>query len=234
MQRFTLILSLALCAIPAAQAETCKRPPSEIADQFERWNDMLKTGNPDKVVSMYEDDAVLLPTMSNTPRLTRDAKRDYFVHFMEKRPVGSINSRAVRIGCNDAIASGLYTFKFEDGRSVAARYTYPMRGTARTGASPATIRRRCRSVERGWRPAARRLASPPPPWRFGMPPGHERGIGCPAQGAGTCMIRRPRRPARPGSASNDWPRRRSHRNAAGPGSRRRSGRRPSGPGCCRR
>ena len=37
--------------------------------------------------------------------------------------MGSINSRAVRIGCNDAIASGLYTFKFEDGRS-AARYTY--------------------------------------------------------------------------------------------------------------
>ena len=85
---------------------------------------MLKTGNPDKVVSMYEDDAVLLPTMSNTPRLTRDAKRDYFVHFMEKHPVGSINNRAVRIGYNDAIASGLYTFKFEDGRSVAARYTY--------------------------------------------------------------------------------------------------------------
>ena len=126
MQRSTLILSLALCAIPyAAQAETCKpSTESEIADQFERWNDMLKTGNPDKVVSMYEDDAVLLPTMSNTPRLTRDAKRDYFVHFMEKHPVGSINSRAVRIGCNDAIASGLYTFKFEDGRSVAARYTY--------------------------------------------------------------------------------------------------------------
>ena len=162
MQRSTLILSLALCAIPAAQAETCKpTTESEIADQFERWNDMLKTGNPDKVVSMYEDDAVLLPTMSNTPRLTRDAKRDYFVHFMEKHPVGSINSRAVRIGCNDAIASGLYTFKFEDGRSVAARYTYAWNG--RIGASPATIPRRCRSIERRMAAAVRRLASPPPP-----------------------------------------------------------------------
>ena len=89
---------------------------------------MLKTGNPDKVVSMYEDDAVLLPTMSNTPRLTRDAKRDYFVHFMEKHPVGSINSRAVRIGCNDAIASGLYLQVRRRPFGGRARYTYAWNG----------------------------------------------------------------------------------------------------------
>ena len=53
MQRFTLILSLALCAISrGASRDLQMTTESEIADQFERWNDMLKTGNPDKVVSM--------------------------------------------------------------------------------------------------------------------------------------------------------------------------------------
>ena len=162
MQRSTLILSLALCAIPyAAQAETCKpTTESEIADQFERWNDMLKTGNPDKVVSMYEDDAVLLPTMSNTPRLTRDAKRDYFVHFMEKHPVGSINSRAVRIGCNDAIASGLYS---SNGRSVAALYLYLRVERPGLAHHQPPFLGDAGALSGGWRPAVRRLASPPPP-----------------------------------------------------------------------
>ena len=69
MQRSTLILSLALCAIPyAAQAETCKpTTESEIADQFERWNDMLKTGNPDKVVSMYETTRCCCPRCPTRP-----------------------------------------------------------------------------------------------------------------------------------------------------------------------
>lgn len=126
MQFPKLAAVLLLGVVPyAAQAEPCKQATQdEIVAQFDRWNAMLKTGDADKVVSMYEDDAVLLPTLSNTPRLTREAKRDYFTQFLALQPEGRIDSQTVRIGCNTAVATGLYTFKFGNGTETEARYTY--------------------------------------------------------------------------------------------------------------
>jgi len=96
----------------------------EIASLFERWNDSLKTLDPDKVVANYADDGVLLPTVSNEPRTTHAAIRDYFVKFLKNGPQGSIDSRVIKIGCNVAQDVGTYTFHFKDGKVVHARYTY--------------------------------------------------------------------------------------------------------------
>ena len=62
--------------------------------------------------------------MSNTPRLTQAERRDYFVHFLENKPQGVVDRRVIRLGCNDALYSGLYTFTFGNGTKVQARYTY--------------------------------------------------------------------------------------------------------------
>ena len=75
----------------------------------------------------YSDDAVLLPTVSNTPRLNHAEIRDYFVHFLQKKPQGTIDSRTIKPGCNTAIDMGVYTLKLQDGKktkSVQARYTF--------------------------------------------------------------------------------------------------------------
>ena len=96
----------------------------EVADLFSQWNAALKTGQPETVAALYSPDSVLLPTLSDTPRLTAPAKVDYFQHFLEKRPVGTINQRHVFIECNAAIDTGLYTFAFNDGSSAKARYTF--------------------------------------------------------------------------------------------------------------
>src|SRR4051794_9390270 len=53
-----------------------------------------------------------------------DRARDYFVHFLENKPQGAIDQRVIRLGCNDAIDSGLYTFTMGDGKRVRARYTF--------------------------------------------------------------------------------------------------------------
>ena len=129
MKAFALLPATALAALVTtpvfAQATACKdTDEAEIGVLFEHWNDALKTRQADRLVALYAPDSLLLPTLSATPRLTPEAKRDYFDHFLAKTPVGTIDSRTIRIGCNTAVASGLYTFRFSDGSATPARYTY--------------------------------------------------------------------------------------------------------------
>src|SRR5918993_895094 len=126
------VMSCALCVIltavssqALARSESCHAASEQqIAALFDRWNDTLKTGDPKKVVANYATKSILLPTVSNKPRLTPAEKEDYFVHFLEKKPAGKIDSRTIQVDCNTAIDAGVYTLTFSDGSQVKARYTY--------------------------------------------------------------------------------------------------------------
>jgi uncharacterized protein (TIGR02246 family) len=127
--RYLNILPLACLVLAAntqaAATEACHATSEkEVAGLFDRWNASLQTGDPDKVVANYAKKSVLLPTLSNKPRLTPDEKKEYFVHFLEGKPSGTIDSRSIEIDCNSAVDAGLYTFKFADGKQVKARYTF--------------------------------------------------------------------------------------------------------------
>jgi uncharacterized protein (TIGR02246 family) len=111
-----------------ARSEECQATSEkEIAALFDRWNASLQTGDPKEVVANYAAKSILLPTVSNTPRLSAEEKEDYFEHFLQRKPVGFIDRRSIEIDCNTAIDAGLYTFKFADGSEVKARYTYTYR-----------------------------------------------------------------------------------------------------------
>ena len=100
---------------------------AEIAALFDRWNASLATGNPDDVAANYAADAILLPTVSNKVRHNPAEIRDYFVHFLEKKPKGKIVERNIRFPApNVAIDSGLYVFDTTGGQ-VPARYTFVYR-----------------------------------------------------------------------------------------------------------
>lgn len=107
------------------KAEACS-PPSraEIAALFDRWNAALKTGDAKKVVANYATPSILLPTVSNQARFTAAEKEDYFVHFLARKPEGSIDDRMIEVDCNSASDAGLYSFKFGDGSVVKARYSF--------------------------------------------------------------------------------------------------------------
>ncbi len=109
--------------------ETCKvTSEAEIASLFDRWNQLLQTGDPHKVVANYAEKSILLPTVSNKPRLTPTEKEDYFHHFMENRPSGKIDLRTIELGCNTALDAGLYTFTFsKTGAVVSGRYSFTYR-----------------------------------------------------------------------------------------------------------
>ena len=119
----------AVAATPAAamvvRGEECNPPfRTEVAALFDRWNASLRTGDPKKVVANYAPDSVLLQTLSNRARFTAAEKEEYFVHFLQRRPEGRIDDRVIDVDCNSAVDSGLYTFRFTDGSSVRARYTF--------------------------------------------------------------------------------------------------------------
>jgi len=130
-----LWILLAGCAAPAAHPPdgqagmACKDSnEQEIASLFDRWNASLQTGDPKQVVANYADKSILLPTVSNTPRLSAADKEDYFMHFLQNQPSGKIDLRFVDIGCNMAVDAGLYTFIYgTTGQVVHARYTYTYR-----------------------------------------------------------------------------------------------------------
>lgn len=112
-----------------ARTEACKATTDqEVAALFDGWNRSLQTGDPHQVVAHYANQSVLLPTLSNVPRLSAAQKEDYFEHFLRDRPAGRVDSRTILIGCNTAVDTGLYTFTFAGtGAVVKARYTYTYR-----------------------------------------------------------------------------------------------------------
>jgi uncharacterized protein (TIGR02246 family) len=139
MKMLALVAALALagCASPSGpgrynhvpRTEKCK-PTSEkkIAALFDRWNESLETGDPHKVAANYAEDAILLPTVSNQPRLTQAEREEYFEHFLLDEPSGKIDLRRIYLGCNVAVDAGLYTFTFgRTGQVVPARYTFTYR-----------------------------------------------------------------------------------------------------------
>ncbi|AVY95204.1 hypothetical protein DAI18_15005 [Microvirgula aerodenitrificans] len=123
---FYVALALGLVSGPVlARSVVChKAGEREVAALFDRWNDSLKTGDPARVVANYATNSILLPTLSNQPRLTPEAKADYFEHFLAKKPDGKIDSRWIEVDCNTAVDAGLYTFTFGDGSVAHARYSY--------------------------------------------------------------------------------------------------------------
>lgn len=100
---------------------------NEIAQLFDQWNAALATLDPDKVVALYADDAILLPTLSNQVRHNHEEMRAYFVDFLAKRPQGVIDESNIRVLGQTAVHSGVYTFTLtNDGEQSKAqcRFTF--------------------------------------------------------------------------------------------------------------
>ena len=94
---------------------------------LDAWNQALQTGDPKQVTSLYENDAILLPTISNEVRHNHEEIEDYFTHFLAKGPRGKIDESNIRVFGEIAINSGVYTFSFKDDTSISARFTFVYR-----------------------------------------------------------------------------------------------------------
>jgi uncharacterized protein (TIGR02246 family) len=123
-----LALTTLLLAAPV-QAACPAATPAGVEAQFQRFNAAWATQDPDVVTALFTAEPVLLPTLSDTPRTTPAAVRDYFVSFLRNRPVGRIDTSTVEIDCQTASRVGTWTVTLTDpatgaSRDVHARYSF--------------------------------------------------------------------------------------------------------------
>ena len=97
----------------------------EVKDLFNLWNDALATLDSDAVAMRYAKEAVLLPTVSDTPRTDYDSIKDYFDTFLQRKPQGVILESYPLVGDNWCKDVGIYEFTMgDDGSKVKARYSF--------------------------------------------------------------------------------------------------------------
>ena len=128
MLKYTVLIVAALLALTQAQTTTATCQPlneTQVRGFFNLWNNALATLNSTTVANRYARRAVLLPTVSDTPRNTNALIVDYFNSFLLKKPQGVILSGDITMGCNWAQDAGIYEFTMgKDGSKVKARYSY--------------------------------------------------------------------------------------------------------------
>jgi uncharacterized protein (TIGR02246 family) len=114
-----------LLAAPLALAD----PREDVAAATRRWAQALGEDEPDKMLPLYADDAVLWGTLSPKVRADRAAVRDYFVAAFKVLPGLKVDfgDQLIRIYGDTAINTGYYTFSYtKDGqtRTLPARYSF--------------------------------------------------------------------------------------------------------------
>ena len=129
-----LALSVILLSlVPVALAG----PKEDVAAAAQAWARALGEDDPDKVLPLYSEDAVLWGTLSPTVRADRAALRDYFVTAFKVLPSLKVafGDQLIRVYNGTAVNTGYYTFSYvKDGetKSLPARYsfTFVKRGDA--------------------------------------------------------------------------------------------------------
>jgi uncharacterized protein (TIGR02246 family) len=99
------LLGVGLVQLCAATAE------EQVTAATEAWVAAYNSRDPERVLSLYETDAVLWGTTSPTLRHTPAARRDYFSN-MPQRPGArvALGEQHVRVFGELAVNSGTYTF----------------------------------------------------------------------------------------------------------------------------
>ena len=108
----------------------------DVAAASSNWARALGEDDPDKVLPLYSEDAVLWGTLSPTVRADRSALRDYFVTAFKVLPSLKVTfgDQLIRIYDGTAINTGYYTFSYvRDGetKTLPARYSLHLRQARR-------------------------------------------------------------------------------------------------------
>ncbi|HEX9275156.1 MAG TPA: SgcJ/EcaC family oxidoreductase [Casimicrobiaceae bacterium] len=119
-------LSIVLLWFPSISSADAKE---DVAAAALAWAQALGEDDPDKVLPLYSDDAVLWGTLSPTLRADRAALRDYFVAAFKALPElkVSFGDHLIRVYGGTAINTGYYTFSYvKEGQNkqLPARYSF--------------------------------------------------------------------------------------------------------------
>ncbi len=125
MKKYLLAIFLVFYALTAVAAN--KHTSEEIDKVSNQWAMALSSGDPEKVASLYDKNALLYATFKNKIDNHHELV-DYFKNLM-KHPNLRVQFQKIyiRVFWETAVNSGLYTFSYnEKGKviTVPARYTF--------------------------------------------------------------------------------------------------------------
>jgi uncharacterized protein (TIGR02246 family) len=115
--------------LPSIAQVATAGPKEDVAAAAATWARALGEDDPDKVLPLYANDAVLWGTLSPTVRADRAGLRDYFVTAFKVLPGLKVafGDQLIRVYGGTAVNTGYYTFSYvKDGetKSLPARYSF--------------------------------------------------------------------------------------------------------------
>ena len=120
-------------ALMKAAAPTAPAPQS-ILNLGAEWLQAVCSHDPNRVVSLYAQDGVLVGTVAQRIKHGRADIKTYFDTFLTKTDLcGAFDSHLVQVYPGWAINSGTYTFRWQENGAeevVPARYTFVYRQTS--------------------------------------------------------------------------------------------------------
>ena len=101
----------------------------QLVSVMDEWAKTFSHDNPDPILALYDEEAVLWGTLSPTRRDDPTAVRDYFVKAFVALPSRKVSFKDsfIRVYGNTAINTGYYTFSWvKDGqaKTLPARYSF--------------------------------------------------------------------------------------------------------------
>jgi uncharacterized protein (TIGR02246 family) len=115
--------------LPALGGVVSADPKDDVLAATSEWGRALGEDDPEKVLPLYADDAVLWGTLSPAVRADRAALRDYFVTAFRVLPGLKVTfgDQFIRVYGEAAVYTGYYTFSYsKDGevKTLPARYSF--------------------------------------------------------------------------------------------------------------
>jgi len=115
-----LLLLPALLALGNAQAA----PEDEVRAAGQKWVDSIGLGDPDLMVSLYAEDAILHGTSSPVVRTGHALIREYFAGLNGRVVMNFVEPQHIRIYDDMAINTGNYETKLGDAEPIRLRYSF--------------------------------------------------------------------------------------------------------------
>jgi uncharacterized protein (TIGR02246 family) len=119
----TLRMTLTLLALLGA-AQSWAAPEDEVRAAGQKWVESIGMGDPDLMVSLYAEDAILHGTSSPVLREGHALIREYFAGLNAKVVMNFVEPQHIRVYDDIAINTGNYETKIGDAAPVKLRYSF--------------------------------------------------------------------------------------------------------------
>jgi uncharacterized protein (TIGR02246 family) len=118
-----------ILSTPALASEKTEEDENKNAKaQYQKWAAAIKSHDAERIVDLYDDEAVLLSTFDGKPIIKRQERLKYFESLTKKKDLDvTLNEAFYEENGDIAIANGLYTFSYtENGKKVdvPARFSF--------------------------------------------------------------------------------------------------------------